>query len=448
MNLSPRIYGLLIVLMLLTGFGFVAVTPGLLQIDPTQQQETVEAAVEQLFTATEQAKITITVDAAFKQALTGTAAALATPTPTATHTPEAFRVDSLFVLNSQTIDLMAGVGRTGAYLAPNGEIFAYLQREEICIYTIAGVEQNCIPFDPQFKGLEPDSIRWSPDSRYLVMISDFFRLLIEPDLYVIDLEAGKMTNITNDRVLEFEMGNQDEFAGMIDVAPRWYGEYIYFIRYTQNAGVFSPPMLWRIKADGSDAERVGTFTALERFSIYAFAISPDSSKVAYNFFVPGSNNPQNGVWISDLGGRNAEQLASLPQYLTPWTLEFSPDGRYVLTNAGFSGRGSEPEQSSVRVIAVADRQLIQISDTLFVTGAGWSPTGSALVYTVRDPKNPDADGVYLTNEPGEPGILLKAGAFIVPTGRAAQAITWTANNGLLLSNMPEALMSVLQLGTE
>lgn len=448
MNSYPRVYGLLLVLMLLTGLGFIAVTPGMLQIDPTQQQGTLDAAVEQLFTATEQAKITQTVDAAFKQALTGTAAALATPTPTATYTPEAFRVDSLFVLDSQTIDLLAGPGRTGAYLAPNGEIFAHLQREEICIYTIAGEEQQCIPFDPQFEGLEPDSIRWSPDSRYLVMTSDFFRFFIEPDLYVLDLEAGRMTNVTNDRALEFEIGKQAEFAGMIDVAPRWHGEYIYFIRYTQNAGVFNPPMLWRIKANGSGAERVGTFTALDRFSIYAFAISPDGTRVAYNFFVPGNDKPQNGIWISDLDGGNAEQLASLPQYLTPWTLEFSPDGSYVLTNSGLSGRGSEPAQSPVRVIALADERVSQISETLFVTGAGWSPTGSALVYSVRDPQNPDVDGLYLTNEPGQSGTLLEAGAFIVPTGRAAQAIIWTANNVLLLSNMPEASMTVLQLGTE
>lgn len=449
MSFYSRVYGVLLSIVLLTGFGFIAVTPGMLQVDPTDQQATVDAAVEQLFTATEQAKITQTVDAAFKQALTGTAAALATPIPTATPTQEPFEVDNVTIVHDTVLDMLAGPAGTGAYLAPNGEIFAYLDDDEICIYTIEGEERDCIGFDPEFRGLDTESIRWSPDSRYLVLTSDFFRFFAEPDLYVIDVEAGKMTNVTDDGVLKFSIATQDDFTGWIDVAPRWYGEYVYFIRYTQTNGVYSLPMLWRVKADGTGSEKVGTLPSLTRWSVYAFAISPDGSKVAYNYYAASSSDQaNNGVWISDLNGSNAKQLVSMTLQMVPWTLEFSPDGRYLLSIAGNPGLEFNPEDSPIRVISLEDNAFLTIDDSQYVTAAGWSPTGSALVYTVRDPRDADVTGLYLTDEPGKPGKVIYPETLLPATSRVTHAIPWAANNVLLLSNMQEGEVVILEAGEE
>ena len=43
-----------------------------------------------------------------------------------------------------------------------------------------------------------ESIRWSPDSRYLAFTENFFRRFTEPDIWVLDTTTWNVTDITDD----------------------------------------------------------------------------------------------------------------------------------------------------------------------------------------------------------------------------------------------------------
>lgn len=85
-------------------------------------QATIDAAVATLIAQTEQPfTVTQTIQAALAQALTATA-----QTPT-TQNLQPFDVSGLILGQATGLDLLAGPGRTAAYLAPDGEHFAYLE---------------------------------------------------------------------------------------------------------------------------------------------------------------------------------------------------------------------------------------------------------------------------------------------------------------------------------
>ncbi len=140
---------------------------------PPIPQPTIDAAVSTLIAQTQQAPAQIaatrTIQAALQQALTGTAqAALPTPAPT-------LDVSSLSVTGTTDLDLLAGPARTLALLAPDGAHFAHFEGSQVCIYA-GNVQQNCTDFPDDLRSLDLETVRWSPDSRYLVMTENFFQL--------------------------------------------------------------------------------------------------------------------------------------------------------------------------------------------------------------------------------------------------------------------------------
>ncbi len=111
--------------------------------------------------------------------------------------------DAVQVAEIIELPLLAAPGPTSAYLAPDGERIAYLSGETLCILeidTVAADVQAAVdagtPFEnaldgltgnpDQFAGvtctslaalksLDQETIRWSPDGRYLAMAENFFK---------------------------------------------------------------------------------------------------------------------------------------------------------------------------------------------------------------------------------------------------------------------------------
>ncbi len=405
------------------------------QDDPPLTDPTVQAAVSTLLAqtqvATEQQATSMAatqiVGAALNAALTATAQAQITPTPT----PVVYDVAGLKVASTLAIDVLSGPANSGTYLAPDGEHFAALRGPSFCIY--AGTEQqNCIDLEASIGRLESETPRWSPDSRYLVFTEDFFRLLVDPDIWVWDTVENTIADITDD-------GNSNNLLsakglGDIDVIPHWLPDgRILFLRYTRADSEFAPPDVYVINADGSGLEQLGTLSSLDPVAIYQIDVSADH--IAFIYF-PAGKSSLTGVWISDLDGGNARQIRYIDRSkgLLPASVDLSPDGRYVLVNLQSNFQpSSQPEDSLAQVIDVASGELLLIDPDHFVSGAGWSPEGSALSYIVTDGEGSDANGWYVTGAPGEPGDLLLPGDFALTTSRWQQSIGWGANNAVLLA---------------
>ena len=57
------------------------------------------------------------------------------------------------------------------YLSPDGQRIAQTDGKDICLYSAAGTKQVCstAPY-----GVDQNSLRWSPDSRYVAFTENFF----------------------------------------------------------------------------------------------------------------------------------------------------------------------------------------------------------------------------------------------------------------------------------
>jgi hypothetical protein len=82
-----------------------------------------------------------------------------------------------------------------------------------------------------------------------------------------------------------------------------------------------------------------------------------------------------------------------------------------------------------------------------IVGAGWSPTGSALAYLVRDEANPEAAGLYITRQPGEPGRLILAGDFYGTTCCQRMPIGWAQNDVIMIGRGAEPGVLLVQVGS-
>jgi dipeptidyl aminopeptidase/acylaminoacyl peptidase len=370
-------------------------------------------------------------------------------------TPTPFPVDQYTVLSVTDYDLMAGPGATSAYLAPDGERFAHFTREQICVYTAPGELPLCVTGDERLRGIDLETVRWSPDSRYLAFTQEFFQTFRDPDLWVLDTNTGDLRNLTDDDTDRVPLLDPNADWGNVDLLPRWSGDSarILFLRYSGGGGEVNPPELFTIAPDGSDLRRVGVIETAAKLPVYALDWSPDGTQVAYNYWAP-DEEANNGIWFSNLDGSNARQVIQIEPGLVPAMVEFSADGQYLLTftpqRMTYQVTYDQPEQSPVRVISVESGESLLASDEYWASGAGWSPSGHGLISLLRNdwPNDPRSTGVYLSNAPGEPGVRILNGAFSPPTSVWWHTLTWATNDTILLSRSPERGVVVVRLGVE
>ncbi|MCC7450250.1 MAG: PD40 domain-containing protein [Anaerolineae bacterium] len=337
-----------------------------------------------------------------------------------------------------------GVG----YLSSDGMWIAFADGKSLCIYTSAGEKQHCIETPLR---IDFNSIRWSPDSTRVAYTEDFFRTFRDSDIWVMDSATGKATDLTDDGAFKFNLRPPQDAdpVGFIDAVPRWSsdGKRLAFIRYMLTFGNWQP-YLYTVDANGGTPKEGGILTG-ERFGIYALAWSPDGKQIAYNRGISRNQGDQNGMWVADLEGKNARQILSVKLAATaeatptvrerarvaiPMNIEYSPDGRSLLAfdPAGLGEFTARWEDfTSSRVFTVDGSGSTPVDADEVAHWAGWSPTGTALVYIARSARNPDVDGLYVVEKPGAQGRKIYSGR-IVLSGNTWRPLEWASNNTILV----------------
>ncbi|MEP7292908.1 MAG: hypothetical protein ABI835_14085 [Chloroflexota bacterium] len=410
------------------------------QDDPTPTEQSVSDAVATLLAQTQQApaqiNLTQTVQVALEQALTATAQA-ATPAPVDAATLE--------VVSTTEIDLVAGPARTSVYLAPDGERFVYRAGNSLCLYAQDTTEPQCTELPAPMSALDPDSVRWSPDSRTITFTENFFVMLVDADVWVWDTTADEVSDLTDDGSNHISFGSSDDWHD-IDIAPTWLPDgRIVFLRYSRVNDVIAPPEILVIAPDGSGLEKLGEIEMSAGFAVYALDATEDH--LFYNYFLP-HDVPENGIWTSNLDGSNPEQIAQTEQQSTPSSVSESPDGRYALITTQYPGFGDyRPEVSIAQVLDLESGEILLIDPERYVVSGGWSPDGSAFVYLVNDPSKVEESGLYITHTAGEAGRLLVAGRFLQGTAFQRQPLMWGANNTILLARAPGSGIVIVKLGS-
>jgi TolB protein len=199
------------------------------------------------------------------------------------------------------------------------------------------------------------------------------------DLYRLVFNEKELVQITNN------IGN----VISPDFSPD--GRYIVFA----NRAGSGPTSVWMVNADGLNPRLVYTGSN----DIVATAWSPDGERIAYAMSV---GIPQEyEIFVMDTDGRNHVRISQGLKGIGG-SVDWSPDGRYVLVHAGpFGGK-------DIFKIEVETQNFIQLTDGGNNAGASFSPDGNYIVFnSLRNNEQADlyimrSDGTnqtQLTNHP-------------------------------------------------
>ena len=326
-----------------------------------------------------------------------------------------------------------------ALLSPDGARIAWTDGDDLCLYTSLGQRERCVtPPD----GVDPDSLSWSPDGRYLAFTENFYRFAEEPDIWVLDAAAGAPVDLTEDGVAQAAVPqNLTARGATLDVLPVWLPDNrLIFLRHLAEPKALRAT-IWIIGLDGRPPVQLGVLDSVG-LEATAFALPPDGKTIAYNRG-QRANDPTRGVWSADLDGRNARLLLGLPDPGAAH-LAFSSDGRFVLARLHTAAPTAAATGGTVRGVGLDGTALDLPPAGAF--WAAWSPTNASIAYVVRNtPGAPDQDGLYVVTQPDHAVRRVQAGAFLLPAQWAnGRLLTWSGVDTVLLA-LPDHRLVLLRL---
>lgn len=291
--------------------GYRVMQPG-----ATEQRSTLDAIVNGFFTQTAQPELALTqtLAALFSRAQTATTQA---KTPTAlpvtnTPTPVPFDSSGLEVIGTIELNLLGGPANRTAVLAPDGTRFIY-HDGRLCVYGILGLRGVCSPSlqDELNARIDVESIRWSPDGRYVTFSEDALRLLRDSDIWVMDTSSGALSSYTPDPNRDKNLMRDQDAEFTWDLFPQFTvdSKQIYFLRYQfKGSAGNAAPTIYTVDVGTKEVTRVTRLNSTG-FGTYAFAVSPDDARLVYNFD-PQYQEQNGGTWLSALDNRGARQIAT------------------------------------------------------------------------------------------------------------------------------------------
>jgi hypothetical protein len=357
------------------------------------------------------------------------------------------------VTGTRNTEVRAGAGAQIALLSPDGAAIAHLGGADLCMYdTDTFDELWCRDLGDDMRGVDRTSLRWSPDSRYVTVTEDFFRMLFKPSIWLVEADTGSVRSLTSLSDDRLNIGG-DTWPDL-DLLPTFDMDadtpVLYFLRLTKRDGVESPPALYRF--DDLDAEpvEVGPLHDFGMLATYGMDIRGDT--IIYNVYIPNADM-RNGAWVQSLtGAEPAAQIVEPPQPNLPiFAVNLSPDGRYALaTDARLAMMiTGAPEDTPVSLIDLASGEVLVIDPANHVFAAGWNPDGTALAYLAFNGRDHEANGLYITTEAGTPGTRVLDGDFIPSTSlMGQQPLVWSSQNTLLIAEARSADALLVTLAPE
>lgn len=309
-------------------------------------------------------------------------------------------------------DLRA-VGRVMVLLSPDGSKVAYMEPRNLCIHDLAdGIlsRERCV--STQELRLWNLSLRWSPDSQWLVLTEDWLIYLYEPDIWLVNADTAGIANMTDDGVTDGPPANDP--ARNLDVYPDWYraddGTYrIAFLRLDLDSGSESA-MLMSIAVDEPQPTELGRLPNTGEIP-NAFAISPDGSQTAYAPFGTDGDLCLYLTSVADLTPRTLTCTTSRGEIVQG--LQFNAAGDHLMAlNFSRSQLGTGPNHARIWNVNNADEIVPDLAEDM--VWAMWGNRGSSLITLTND-----GDGLalnYAASASADAGRILEDEFVPVPNG--------------------------------
>lgn len=394
-----------------------------------------------------------------------TAATASSTTSAATMVPATTTAATLDVSRASATakDLPFLKGVRDAFLAPNGSLVAVVDtaNKQFCFYTIAGEKQACSPIK---LSVDFNSVVWSPDSRYLAYTENFVQFLQDPDIWLVEAASGKATDLTEDNVTKYQLGQPTPGTqkGDLDQLPVFSpdSKKLLFLRYPADVPI--TPHLYSIELPGGKPVEVGEFEKSEGpADTFGYAVSPDGKQIAYAVAMPKAADVRNGLWLGDQTGKNTIQLISSPDitaarpkvglaYIVDTA--FSADGKYLSGQARLDAANRVVyDEDNVYVFTKDGKRVTPVDSDTPVHWIAWSPTGSAILALTRDGLNNTVNnvkkaGIYLLDKPGGKSVRLLEGDYVPPSmGALWRGLSWASNNTALVRRQSDLQLQLLEI---
>ncbi|MPZ79623.1 MAG: hypothetical protein GEV28_04160 [Actinophytocola sp.] len=302
-------------------------------------------------------------------------------------------VESLRVTGTQP------VAAEGAMrLSPDGTRLLHLG--DMCVTALDGSQRKCVDRDKAHPDIQ--RAEWSPDGKHLVFTDDFWRLLLEPDVWVFDIESGELRNLTDDGVDKYDLFEPDPDA-KVDVLPSWSPDGG-TIRFARGGAAKDDRMhLMTVAADGGD---VHILREVDCATPQLVALAWTTGRVAW---ACGNQGPE--VMAASITGGDPDTLMAGKEGEDRMLLSFSPDGESLLVDSMASYSAYDQTGGGMaRVVPAGGGDPVRVADGK-VGYPTWAPDGDAIAYVEMPGK------LKVVAEPGgEPRELRSADRFAASDG--------------------------------
>lgn len=357
------------------------------------------------------------------------------------------------VLEEVVIDVIA----LGAVVSPDGERIAVLTGNQVCIWTPRGERQVCAvlsretpnAFNLLATNIDSGSLVFSPDGKYLAFTEDFYRRLLEPDIYLMDTTTGQITALTGDTDTRYRPGANANYASL-DIMPTFSpdGQSVYFVRNTTTNGKVNPPLLCKIPITGGVATKLAEL-ALIPISVLSMDWLPGGKQIVMAVFSPSAKEPTAGIYLINADGTGGKNIYQISGYAD---VRPSADGKFLMAfNARIQGEFATRFEMATSFIHNLDGTLAApISPDLGARWAAFAPEGAAIAYIAREKDTLNLAGLYIAEAAGAPGRRIYEAPVIAPgnaRGTQYRALQW-AKNGVMVISGAELKPIVLRLGVK
>ena len=329
-------------------------------------------------------------------------------------------------------------------LSPDGAWLAVMEGDALCVYAAGTLaQQTCANLEG--RPLDRRTVAWAPDSSRLAFTEDVLRLMMDGDLWTLEVEGGELKNLSDDGV-DGRFMQEDDVS--LDMVPTWSrdGQTLVFARGIRVGGEWQGTALYRISAGGGKAEELLSVTdELPAAIWYGMGWSHDGKKIIYTVGKTQADDPDNGIWIADQEGKNPSKLLGRTDTMgLPVLIGVSGGApqaliEYYEAAMRFSAEPNRAffflldlETGETQPLKQAQGEAVEFFGPYAAT---FSPDGSKVLYTYKDME----DQYWLVVRDlagGAENVLLTSDAPLGSGGDIGMGLQWAANDTLYVATSP------------
>lgn len=336
-------------------------------------------------------------------------------------------------------------------LSPDGSSYLTYSGNEIAVYSVEDDEPiSSSPVETGFSA--PYSVRWSPDGSSFAFSRDYFRMLLDSDIFRYEVSSGLLTNLTDEGTDDYRPFSGG--GGIIDITPVWVDRRTVLAQRMIDTGN------WKIELIEIDVHsgKISPSVSLLHELPYTLDLrfSPGSGNLLLSIMGVGRNDKRAGTWLLEARDLAPHQLLPVdrPENHPQNVIDVTIDGRFaIVAGTPYLDRGDFGSADPPFLLEVATgetRPLIpDLSEEAHLEAVIFSPDGSKLLYSYRnEERETSVLAVRNLASGGDAQTLLEEDAM---TGAATgsifggAALFWAANDVIMVVRGAGSSATLLQL---